>query len=39
MFKEKIRQVMVMRNGKITGVINIMDVFNELLDIAVKAGA
>ncbi len=37
MFKEKIRQPLVVRSGKIVGVVNVMDVFNELLDIAVGA--
>jgi CBS domain-containing protein len=34
MFKENIRQPLVTRDGEIVGVVNIMDVFPELLDIA-----
>ncbi|MBE9580568.1 MAG: CBS domain-containing protein, partial [Proteobacteria bacterium] len=34
MFKEQIRQPMVTRDGKIIGVVNIMDIFPELLEIA-----
>ena len=34
MFKEQIRQPMVTRDGKIIGVVNIMDIFPQLLEIA-----
>ncbi len=34
MFKEKIRQPLVVRDGEIIGVVNIMDIFPELLEIA-----
>jgi CBS-domain-containing membrane protein len=34
MFKENIRQPMVTRDGKIIGVVSIMDIFPELLEIA-----
>lgn len=34
MFKENIRQPLVVRDGEIIGVVNIMDVFPELLEIA-----
>ena len=34
MFKENIRQPLVVRDGKIVGVINIMDIFPVLLDLA-----
>jgi CBS domain-containing protein len=34
MFKEKIRQPMVVRDNKIVGVVNIMDIFPLLLEIA-----
>ena len=34
MFKENIRQPLVTRGGKIVGVINIMDIFPELLNLA-----
>jgi CBS domain-containing protein len=34
MFKENIRQPLVVRDGKIVGVINIMDIFPVLLDMA-----
>ncbi|MBI5582227.1 MAG: hypothetical protein HY892_00235 [Deltaproteobacteria bacterium] len=34
MFKENIRQPLVMRDGKIVGVINIMDIFPVLLQVA-----
>jgi len=34
MFKENIRQPLVVRDGRIVGVINIMDIFPVLLDLA-----
>lgn len=34
MFKEKVRQPLVVRDGEIIGVVNIMDIFPELLEIA-----
>lgn len=34
MFKENIRQPMVLKDGKIVGMVGIMDVFPELLEIA-----
>jgi len=34
MFKENIRQPMVVRDGKIVGVVSIMDIFPVLLDVA-----
>ena len=34
MFKENIRQPLVVRNGRIVGVINLMDIFPVLLDLA-----
>ncbi len=34
MFKENIRQPLVVRDGEIIGVVNIMDIFPELLEIA-----
>ncbi|NVM23299.1 MAG: CBS domain-containing protein [Desulfobacterales bacterium] len=38
MFKENIRQPLVTRNGKIVGVVNIMDIFPVLLEIATESG-
>jgi predicted transcriptional regulator len=34
MFKENIRQPLVIRDGRIVGVINIMDIFPVILEIA-----
>jgi predicted transcriptional regulator len=34
MFKENIRQPMVMRDGEIIGLVSIMDIFPALLDVA-----
>ena len=34
MFKEEVRQPLVVREGRIVGVINLMEILNELLEIA-----
>ena len=34
MFKEDVRQPLVVREGRIVGVINLMEILNELLEIA-----
>ena len=34
MFKENVRQPLVVRKGEIVGVINLMRVFSELLEVA-----
>jgi CBS domain-containing protein len=34
MFKEEVRQPLVVREGRIVGVVNLMEILNELLDIA-----